>query len=202
LITVRISIPDKKYKAYLFDCDGTLVDSMPLHYEAWNYGIHAAGVSQDMPEEYFYQSAGKSLSCVLQDLKENFGWVLDAQTVDHHKEKYFAENSGTLVAFPDVLEHLLHAKKMSIPIAVASGSARSTVYHALRAVGLEDLPDAVVSIDDVQNGKPAPDTFLRAAHLLQVEPSACLVFEDSIAGIEAAQVCGMDYVLVDAQRPR
>lgn len=197
---MKVTLPERDYQAYIFDCDGTLIDSMPLHYRAWNHGIRLAGGEGEIPEEYFYRSAGKPLLRVLQELQDDFGWVLDPKAVEYHKEKYFAENASELKAFPDVLEHLLEADSRSFPTAIASGSAREAVYHALRAAGLENVPQVIVSIDDVKVGKPAPDTFLLAAQLLEVQPADCLVFEDGISGVEAAKACGMDYVWVDARR--
>ena len=197
---MSLVLPEGRFDAYIFDCDGTLVDSMPLHLEAWNFGLRKAGAKWTLPEDYFYASAGKSLAQVIGELNKIYEVELRAEEVALHKERYYHENIQVLEAFRDVVEHLEAARACGIRTAVASGSARAAVEKSLECTNLLPLVDAVVAAEDVTRGKPAPDCFLLAAELLGVDPQRCLVFEDGQAGVEAAKVCGMETVEVDARR--
>jgi len=197
---MSLTIPSGRFGAYIFDCDGTLVDSMPLHLEAWNYGLEKAGAKWKLAEDFFYGSAGKSLSQVVDELNAMYSAQLEADEVGHHKEAFYHEKIESLEAFQDVVEHLEIARASGIPTAVASGSARLAVEKSLEVTNLIGLVDTIVAAEDVFRGKPAPDCFLLAADRLGVEPEGCLVFEDGEAGLEAARVCGMATVEVDARR--
>jgi HAD superfamily hydrolase (TIGR01509 family) len=195
-----LEIPPGPFAAFLFDCDGTLIDSMPLHFEAWNHGLREAGASWSLSEEYFYGSAGKSLEQVVAELNQRHGDSIDAARVGRSKERFFHERIGGLRAFPDVLGHLRAAHARGVPTAVVSGSAREAVERSLESTGVSRFVDTVVAAEDVDRGKPAPDGFLLAAERLAVEPAKCLVFEDGRAGLKAAGICGMATVAVDARR--
>jgi len=197
---MSLKLPEGKFDAYIFDCDGTLVDSMPLHLESWNYGLEKAGAQWTIPEDYFYSSAGKSLAQVVGELNRIYAAELEAEEVGLHKEHYYHENIHVLEAFRDVVEHLEAARSCGIPTAVASGSARLAVEKSLELTNLISLIDVIVAAEDVVRGKPAPDCFLLAADRLGVDPRKCLVFEDGKAGLQAAGVCGMATVEVDARR--
>jgi len=197
---MKVDLPQGNFEAYIFDCDGTLVDSMPLHLEAWNHGLRSAGADWDLPIDYFYASAGKSLDQVVSELNVRYAGSLLAEKVGSFKEEYYHKKISTLQAFPDVVTHLEEAYKRGLPVAVASGSARFAVEKSLEVTGLLDWIDVIVAAEDVTRGKPAPDCFLLAAERLGVNPRNCLVFEDGVAGLQAAEVCGMSTVEVDAQR--
>lgn len=195
-----LAIPPESFDAYLFDCDGTLVDSMPLHWEAWNHGVRSAGADWDLPEDYFYGSAGKSLEVVVGELNERFACRLDAGAVGRFKEDFYHRRIDSLRPFPDTVAHLRDAHRRDLPVAVVSGSARLAVVRSLEVTGLIALADTIVAAEDVARGKPAPDCFLLAAERLGVDPRRCLVFEDGEAGLQAAEACGMAAVRVDARR--
>ena len=197
---MTLPIPPGTFAGYIYDCDGTLVDSMPLHHEAWNHGLREAGAAWDLPEDYFYAAAGKSLQQVIDELNELNRDAVDAASVGLFKEKYYHDRIDKLRAFPDVAEHLRVAHGRGIPTAVASGSARDAVVRSLEITGLMPHIDVVVAAEDVERGKPAPDCFLLAAERMGVDPTKCLVFEDGRAGLTAAEICGMATVQVDARR--
>ncbi|MBC2600464.1 HAD family hydrolase [Puniceicoccus vermicola] len=197
---MSLTLPPGRFDAYIFDCDGTLIDSMPLHLEAWNYGLRQAGADWDIPEDYFYDSAGKSLLQVVEELNARFPGKLLAENVGEHKEEFYHRKIHDLKAFSDVVEHLKEARDRGIPTAVASGSARFAVEKSLEVTGLISMVDVIVAAEDVTRGKPAPDCFLLAAEQLGVDPLRCLVFEDGKAGLKAAGICGMATVEVDARR--
>jgi len=195
-----MELPKDDFAAYLYDCDGTLVNSMPLHYEAWNHGLRKAGASWDLPVDYFYASGGKSMDVVLEELREKFGVLLDSLIVGESKEAFYHERIGSLKAFPDVAGHLQKSSSEGIPTGVVSGSARLAVEKSLEVTGLLEWIDVIVTADDVKRSKPDPEGFLLAAERLEGDPARCLVFEDGIAGKEAAESCGMTVVFVDARR--
>lgn len=197
---MELEIPDDEFDAFLYDCDGTLVDSMPLHYEAWNHGLRAAGARWELPLDYFYGSAGKSLEVVVEELNRKYDGSLDAALVGESKESYYHDRIATLKAFPDVAAHLRAAGEREHPTGVVSGSAREAVERSLEVAGLLPWVGTIVAAEDVRRGKPEPDGFLLAAERLGVDPGRCLVFEDGIAGIEAAEACGMTVVRLDARR--
>ncbi|MEM0966864.1 MAG: HAD family phosphatase [Verrucomicrobiota bacterium] len=197
---MSITLPKGNFEAYIFDCDGTLVDSMPLHHEAWNHSLRSSGTEWDLPEDYFYRTAGKSLHQVIEELNEIYDETLIPESVGVIKERFFHDRITSLKAFPDVVGHLRDAHERGLPVAVASGSVREAVVRSLEVTGIADLIDVIVAAEDVARGKPAPDCFLLAAERLRVRPQGCLVFEDGVAGQEAAETCGMTTVMVDARR--
>ncbi len=199
-VRMSVTLPAGPFDAFIFDCDGTLVDSMPLHLEAWNHGLRQAGAQWDLPEDYFYASAGKSLHQVVKELNLLYTESLVADEVGIHKERYYHGKINQLRAFPDVVVHLEAARSSGIRTAVASGSARFAVEKSLEITGLISMIDVIVAAEDVTRGKPAPDCFLLAAEQMGVDPQRCLVFEDGKAGLQAAGVCGMATVEVDARR--
>ena len=197
---MTLPIPPGTFAGFIYDCDGTLVDSMPLHHEAWNHGLRAAGAAWDLPEDYFYAAAGKSLQHVIDELNELKRDAVDAASVGSFKEEYYHARIDKLREFSDVADHLRDAHGRGIPTAVASGSAREAVVRSLEITGLMPCIDVVVTAEDVVRGKPAPDCFLLAAERMGVDPAKCLVFEDGQAGLIAAENCGMATVRVDARR--
>ena len=161
-----LALPTGHFDAYIFDCDGTLIDSMPLHLEAWNFGLREAGATWNLPVDYFYASAGKSLEQVVLELNERFGDALNADLVGEYKEDFYHRKIDTLRSFTDVVEHLRYAHQHGIPTGVASGSARVAVEKSLEVTGLIEMVDVIVAAEDVSRCKPAPDCFLLAAEQL------------------------------------
>ncbi len=186
-------LPPGDFSAYIFDCDGTLADTMPTHYEAW---CAALGDQAEMfPEALFYELGGVPTSRIVELLNERHGLSLPVGEVVERKEHIFLELSPRIAAIEPVVA-LVHEFAGRKPMAVASGGHRRIVLTTLRALGIADLFQAIVTAEDYQRGKPAPDPFLEAALRLGVAPAECLVFEDTATGIAAAEAAGMQWVLV------
>ena len=197
---MRLEVPAGDFRAYLFDCDGTIVDSMPLHYIAWKKALGEWNC--DFEEKLFYAWGGRPVKEIITALNEMQGLEMPVDAVAKRKESLYFELENQLKAIPEVIEHI-EAKHGHIPLAVVSGSRRNSVTHSLSVLGLIDKFDVLVCAEDYARGKPAPDCFLTAAERLGVDPKDCLVFEDTDMGIEAASAAGMSWVRVPAaiERP-
>jgi HAD superfamily hydrolase (TIGR01509 family) len=190
---MKLKLPAGSFRAYLFDCDGTLVDSMPLHYIAWKKALEEWNC--DYPEKLFYSWGGKPVRKIIADLNEMHGLNMPVDSLAERKESFYLEQLPHLKAIPEVLEHV-EAQYGHIPLAVVSGSRRASVTGSLSIVKLLDKFETIVAAEDYTHGKPAPDGFLLAAQRLGVAPQDCLVFEDTDLGIQAATAAGMASVLV------
>ena len=196
---MKLPIPAGAFKAYLFDCDGTIVDSMPLHYIAWKTALAEWGCS--FPEDLFYSWGGKPVDEIISTLNRMNGLQMPVEQVGTRKEGLYFDLLPQLRAIPEVLEHI-QAQQGHIPFAVVSGGRRSSVVRSLTAVHLFDRFQTIVGADDYVHSKPAPDAFLVAAERLGVAPADCLVFEDTALGIQAATAAGMASVLVPSPMER
>ncbi len=190
---MKLQLPAGDFRAYLFDCDGTIVDSMPLHYIAWKKAL--AEWNCEFEERLFYSWGGKPVVEIIAALNQMNGLNMPVEAVAARKESLYYEQLPQLKAIPEVLEHI-QAQHGRIPFAVVSGSRRNSVVGSLTALDLLDKFDTIVSAEDYKNGKPAPDAFLLAAERLGVAPADCLVFEDTELGIQAATAAGMASVRV------
>lgn len=190
---MKLQIPAGNFRAYLFDCDGTIVDSMPLHYIAWKTALAEHGCVYE--EQLFYDWGGRPIREILRLLNEAQGLNMPIEEVAEKKEAIYLGLLPQLKAIPEVIEHI-DAQHGRIPFAVVSGSRRDSVTGSLGALGLLDKFETLVCAEDYKRGKPAPDAFLLAAERLNVKPSECLVFEDTVLGIEAATAAGMASVKV------
>lgn len=194
-----LNIPKGGYKAVIFDLDGTLVDSMPAHFEAWCEALAKHGAPKHVfPEDVFYSMGGRPTVDIVGEINGEFNLTLDPAAISYAKRKSFLTKLGMVTLNADVVEFAREARSRKLPIAIATGGGRVVVEEILRVTELGDLVDEVVTADDVKCGKPAPDVFLKAAELLEVEPEDCLVFEDAAPGIMAAQMAGMQVVTVPA----
>lgn len=192
-----LTLPPGDFDAYIFDCDGTLADTMPTHYKAWCIAL--GGHAADFPEALFYELGGVPTARIVELLNERHGYNMPVNETVEHKEKLFLEMSHEIAAIEPVvaLARQYHGIK---PLAVASGGHRRIVMNTLRALGIAELFKAIVCSEDYRRGKPDPDPFLEAALRLNVPPEKCLVFEDTSTGITAATAAGMQSVLVPPPR--
>ena len=190
---MKLKLPDGPFKAYLFDCDGTIVDSMPLHYVAWKKVLSQWGC--EFGEELFYSWDGMPVAEIIAALNLRSGLAMPVDEVMRRKEAMYYEILPQLKAVPEVLEHIQmsHGK---IPFAVVSGSTRDSVTRSLKTLGVLDRFDTLVCAGDYTKSKPDPEPFLIAAERLGVKPEDCLVFEDTEMGIQAATAAGMASVKV------
>jgi beta-phosphoglucomutase family hydrolase len=190
---MKLKLPAGSFRAYLFDCDGTIVDSMPLHYIAWKKSLDEWKCAFE--EELFYAWGGRPVTEIIAALNEMHSLEMPVDAVAKRKENLYYELLPQLKAIPEVIEHI-EAQHGQIPLAVVSGSRRNSVVGSLEALHLLDKFDTLVCAEDYKNGKPAPDCFLVAAERLGVRPEDCLVFEDTDMGIQAATAAGMASVRV------
>jgi beta-phosphoglucomutase family hydrolase len=190
---MKLKLPDGPFKAYLFDCDGTIVDSMPLHYVAWKKVLSEWGC--EFGEELFYSWGGMPVAEIIAALNVRSGLAMPVDEVMRRKEAMYYEILPQLKAVPEVLEHIQmsHGK---IPFAVVSGSTRDSVTRSLKTLGILDKFDTLVCAGDYTKSKPDPEPFLIAAERLGVKPEDCLVFEDTEMGIQAATAAEMASVKV------
>lgn len=172
----------------IFDCDGTLADSMPLHLKAWRETLQRHGAQ--FPEDLFYRLGGVSAPRLVEMLNELNGLEMDPQEVSEEKEVLAEELLRNVEPIHIVVE-TARSHRGRLRMAVASGGVKPNVVATLNTLGIADWFDTVVTHEDVAHPKPAPDTFLEAARRIGVPPEKCLVFEDSETGLEAAYRAGM-----------
>jgi HAD superfamily hydrolase (TIGR01509 family) len=190
---VKLKRPAGPFAAYLFDCDGTIADSMPLHYIAWKNAL--AEWNCPFEERLFYAVGGAPVAEIVSMLNERQGLDMPVEGVSSRKEQLYLEQLPQLKAIPEVVEHI-EARHGRIPFAVVSGSTRESVTASLGSLQLLDKFDALVCAGDYQKSKPDPEPFLLGATKLGVAPAAYLVFEDTNMGIQAATAAGMASVKV------
>lgn len=190
---MNLTLPPGKFQAYLFDCDGTVADSMPLHYIAWKRALGEWNCPFD--EELFYSWGGVPPIEIVERLNTMHGLNMPVTEVAEHKENYYYAQLPELKPVPEVIEHV-EAQYGKIPFGIVSGSTRESVVNSLSTIGLLDRFQVIVTSEDYKRSKPAPDAFLLAAERLGVPPESCLVFEDADIGIQAATAAGMASIRV------
>jgi HAD superfamily hydrolase (TIGR01509 family) len=190
---MRLKLPPGVFKAYLFDCDGTVADSMPLHYVAWSRALSEWNC--EFSEELFYAWGGMPVAEIISTLNKQHGLHMPVDRVARRKEELYFEILPQLKAVPEVLEHI-EASHGRIPLAVVSGSTRDSVTASLEALKILDRFETLVCAGDYRRSKPDPEPFLVAAARLGVAPENCLVFEDTDMGIQAATAAGMASVKI------
>jgi beta-phosphoglucomutase family hydrolase len=190
---VKLRLPLGSFEAYLFDCDGTIADSMPVHYMAWKKALAEWNCTFD--EQLFYTLGGTPVAEIVSLLNKKQGLNMPVESVSYRKENLYMELLPQLKAVPEVVEHI-DAQHGRIPFAVVSGSTRESVTASLDSLNLFDRFDTMVCAGDYKKSKPDPECFLLAASKLGVAPESCLVFEDTDMGIQAARAAGMASVKI------
>jgi HAD superfamily hydrolase (TIGR01509 family) len=190
---MKLKLPPGPFDAYLFDCDGTVADSMPLHYRAWKQAL--AEWNCEFNEKLFYAWGGMPVVEIISTLNRQHGLNMPVGAVGRRKEALYYELLPELNAVPEVLEHIEGAHGR-IPIAVVSGSTRESVTASLVTLNLLNRFDTMICAGEYAKSKPDPEAFLLAAEKLGVAPESCLVFEDTEMGIQAARAAGMASVRV------
>lgn len=180
--------PPEPFSGLIFDCDGTLADTAMMHYGVCSAVMAQFGVT--MPWAWYLARVGLSLPGLLKALADEFGTVLDPADVLARALPLY---SGKLEGVREVPVVAAIARRFAgvVPMAVASAGQRVVVEGTLEAIGLRKLFGAVVAMEDVRRGKPAPDLFLEAARRLAVPAAECVVYEDTDEGLEAARRAGM-----------
>lgn len=196
-MTINNSLPVKflplieSARGLIFDCDGTLVDSMPLHFIAWHKTMTRYGLN--LPEDRFYALGGVPSDRIIQMLSVEQSIPIDATLAAHEKEALFLEQLHRLRPIEAVMAVAKQHRGIK-PIAVASGGFRDIIQKQLEIVQAADWFDTVVTAEDTTKHKPEPDVFLEAARRLKVPAAECLVFEDADLGVEAARRAGMNCI--------
>ena len=178
-------------RAIIFDCDGTLADSMPLHWRAWQVIARRHGFS--LPEDRFYSLGGVPSRDILKVLSTEQGVPLDPLAVAREKEAEYLP----LIAQVEPINMVVGVARENygkIPLAVASGGTRRIIEQVLDHLDIRHLFQAIVTSEDVVNQKPAPDIFLEAARRLGVPPQFCRAYEDTDLGMRAIRAAGMEAV--------
>ena len=190
---MTLDIPLGEFNAYIFDCDGTLADTMPLHYQAWLEEVRARG--GEFPEDLFYSLGGVPAPGVVEFLNHRYNLAMPVEETAALKEARFEALIPQIKPIQPVVDFML-SKSGRYPLAVGSGGYKKIVLATLETLRIREHFQVVVSYEDVMHPKPAPDTYLLAARLLGVEPAKCLVFEDTPLGLQCAKNAGMQCVLV------
>jgi beta-phosphoglucomutase family hydrolase len=196
---MKLDIPPGDFAGYIFDLDGTLVDTMPLHFRAWDAAMRHAGLKCPLDEDLFYSLGGVPTRRVAELIAEHYHLQVDPDAVFHHKESLFQELQGDARLIGPVVE-IARRVARTRPVSIASGGPRIVVQRSLELTGLAPLFAVVVTADDVVQGKPAPDMFFLAAAKMGVAPDKCLVFEDAEPGMRAAEAAGMKWVRVPSRQ--
>jgi beta-phosphoglucomutase family hydrolase len=179
------------YTAILFDCDGTLADTMPAHYRAWLHVTNHHGIRFD--EDYFYALGGRPTRDILATLASEASIEIDLDQASEMKEQAFLEQVAHVKAIDPVIAAVRRAYG-HVPVAVVTGGYRDVCEKILCQIGVREYFDVIVASEDTSRHKPDPDPFLEAARRLGVQPEGCLVWEDSDLGVESARRAGMQWI--------
>ncbi len=197
---MRLEIPPGEFAGFIFDLDGTLIDTMPLHYRAWGQALRGFGMTETLSEDLFYSLGGVPSERVAEVFGRHYGLTLDPLGVTRVKEGLYLELLPEVSVIEPVVA-FLRTRAAGKPRAVATGGMPDIALPALERTGLKAFFDIVITPEDVApgRGKPHPDMFLLAAERMGVRPETCLVFEDAQPGIQAALAAGMQVVHVPSR---
>ncbi len=199
----RVEMPSKCYGGYIFDLDGTLVDSMELHYKAWREALAANGAPYEVfLAEEFVSYGGCAATDIVAALNKRYDLKMSSRAVATQKREIYMRllDSGSLSPIDEVIELVLSLQLKGIPYAIGTGSALPGALATLNSAGLDGNFPIIVTPEDVgpRRGKPEPDIFLSCALRMGVAPENCIVFEDAQPGVVAAVAAGMDVAIVKA----
>lgn len=182
-------------KAVIFDMDGVLVDSEPLHKEAESYVLAQYGIhyTENIARQY---TAYGTEELFWKDIAGHFKIELDVSLAVKQKQKYYFNNFNKIELIKPAFNLLKKLKTGNCRIALASSSSRNVIKKTLSTFALEKYFEYTISSDDVENGKPFPDVFLLAAQCLKINPQNCIVIEDSVNGVKAGKAAGMTVIAV------
>ena len=182
-----IKIP-KKAKALIFDLDGTIANTMPNHFTSWRKAVLPYGINFNA--DLFMQLTGMPRTATIEKLNEMFGTNMNPDKVGKVKEAHFK----TLVDLTEeisVVTDVIRKYHTIMPMSIGTGSTKNGAKKTLEVIGLENYFEIVITADDILKHKPHPETFLKCAELMGINPEDCVVFEDGILGMNAAEEAGM-----------
>lgn len=178
-------------KGLIFDCDGTLADTMTIHTHAWQETMKRFG--HDCPVDFLQPLRGMPAEEIVIRFNLEFGTGFDVKAVSDEKNKMSYERLKTVKPIMPVAKIALDYRG-KLPMSVVSGGTRKNVIRTLEAIGMADFFEAVITADDGLKPKPDPRMFIEAAKKMDVAPELCQVFEDGDPGLEAARAAGMPLV--------
>ncbi len=175
-------------RGLIFDLDGTLADSMPLHFKAWVMTARENGFDYTIGQ--FLQSAGMPTYKIVQQMNREMGLNLDPEKFSLRKEELFLENIHHVKLIEPVAA-IVKVYYKKLPMSIGTGGKKFIARKTLEILGFSEYFEIIVSAEDVINHKPHPDTFLKCAGLMNVTPELCQVFEDGEMGLAAGREAGM-----------
>jgi beta-phosphoglucomutase len=184
------------YKAILFDMDGIIVDSEPLHVAAFQIVLkdHGYDLSREQYKQHF---AGRTDEAGFRHYFNFMGEPIEVPIIMHEKAKtYLALAASQLVPYPDVIEFIQNLAKHKVRLALVTGSLRAEAEVTLKAFNLTGLFSAIIAAEDIDHSKPNPEGYLKGAKALSVEPADCIIIEDAPSGVQAAKAAGIRCVAV------
>lgn len=178
------------FKAFLFDLNGTMIDDMDYHVRSWHRILNSLGASITI-EQAKAECYGKNHELIERIFPGRFSTAeKDRMSVEKEKQ-YQAEYKPSLALLPGLMDLLVIAKQKNIKMAIGSAAIMFNIDFVLDGLNIRDYFDVIVSADDVSRSKPDPETYLKCASLLSIDPKDCLVFEDVPKGVESALNAGM-----------
>jgi beta-phosphoglucomutase family hydrolase len=182
-----IKIPQQA-KALIFDLDGTIANTMPNHFVSWRKAVVPYGI--DFNASLFMQLTGMPRTATIEKLNEMFGTKMNPEIVGKVKEGHF-KTLVNLTKEIEVVTDVIRKYHNILPMSIGTGSTKNGAKKTMEVIGLENYFDIVITADDIINHKPHPETFLKCAQLMGIKPKDCVVFEDGILGMNAAEEAGM-----------
>ncbi len=187
-------IPAPHIEGLIFDLDGTLADTMPIHLEAWRLTGNIYNV--EITDQMINDRAGTPTIQVIEQLSELFDWQIDPVEFRLRKNKVYTSlktKNGKIKPIPSVL-NIAKIYQQSLPMAIGTGSIKKNADMALEDLGIAEWFQIMVTADDVEKHKPYPETFLKCGEGIGISPEKCFVYEDGQMGIQAALAAGMSAV--------
>ncbi len=188
-----IQIP-KQAKGLIFDLDGTIANTMQHHFESWRQAVSPFGI--DFTADLFKSLTGKPAKATIIRLNEMFGTTMDSVKVSHFKNEHFKTLVNSTVEI-SIIADVVRKYHTILPMSIGTGSSKKGAEKTLEVIKMNHFFDIVITADDISNPKPHPETFLKCADLMGINPRDCIVFEDGILGIQAAKQAEMMVVDVN-----